>query len=225
MKNHIFFLMAIASSLSFFACTDAPEGENVEAGEAVENTSGAAADAINSYPVDTDASQIVWNASKVGGKHNGTIGISQGSLQINDGNIAGGEFIIDVNSITVLDLEGESKMKLEGHLRTGDFFEAETYPTGNFSITSVDAADTNDEGITHYINGNLTLKGAAKSVKLPAMVSMQDGRINATTLPFTINRTDWSINYGSGIIGTAKDKIIHDEVGLVINLVATAPAM
>jgi hypothetical protein len=54
------------------------------------------------------------------------------------------------------------------------------------------------------------------------MVSVQDGGVQAKTAAFTINRTEWGINYGSGIIGTAKDKIIHDEVGLNISLMATA---
>lgn len=220
MKNQLLILLLATASITFFACTNAPEGEKVETGEATETATDMSG--ANVYTVNTDASQIAWNASKVGGKHNGTIAISEGTLQVKENQLVGGEFIIDATSITVLDLEGEGKMKLEGHLSSGDFFEAGTYPTGNFVITSVEVAEGNEEGITHFVTGNLTLKGIAKSVKLPAMVTMQDGSIQAKTLPFIINRTEWGINYGSGVIGTAKDKIIHDEVGLSISLMATA---
>ena len=76
------------------------------------------------------------------------------------------------------------------------------------------------EDATHEIEGNLTLKGITKGVKIPAHISITEGKVSAVTPAFTINRTEWGINYKSGVIGTAADKIINDEVGLVINLVA-----
>jgi hypothetical protein len=38
------------------------------------------------------------------------------------------------------------------------------------------------------------------------------------TPSFTIDRTQWEVMYDAGILGTAKDDIISDEIGLQINL-------
>ena len=72
---------------------------------------------VDTYTVDTDASQLEWFASKVTGKHNGTVNIKSGSLEMTDGQLTGGSFEIDMPSITVTDLKGDMKGKLEGHLK------------------------------------------------------------------------------------------------------------
>lgn len=215
MKANLSLIALIILTGFFTACNQSPEGQNVEAGEAQEVTAAAG----NSFQVDPQASAINWTATKVTGQHNGTLQITSGSLTVNNGNVEGGSFTLDMNTITVLDLQGEDKAKLEGHLRSGDFFEAGQFPTGTFEITSVSPASGNPE-ITHQITGNLTLKGITKSVTLPANVIVTGEKVSAITPAFTINRTEWGINYNSGIINTAKDKIINDEIGLVINLTA-----
>ena len=65
------------------------------------------------------------------------------------------------------------------------------------------------------------MKDKVHSVTFDANINMGAGKVMAVTPSFTINRTNWGINYGSGIINTAKDKIINDEVAIVINLSAT----
>ena len=115
---------------------------------------------------------------------------------------------------------GEGKEDLEGHLKTGDFFETEKFPTGQFVITKV-APASGQPNVTHNITGNLTLKGVTKSVTFPANVIAAGNKISAVTPAFKINRTEWGIKYGSGLLGTPADKIIHDEIALVVNLQAT----
>lgn len=61
--------------------------------------------------------RIVWEAAKPTGNHNGTINTSGGQIFIKDGKISGGNFTIDMTSITVLDLEGDDKASLEAHLK------------------------------------------------------------------------------------------------------------
>lgn len=205
---------------STYSCSDAPEGKKVEAEGAKETAVTTSKAQV--YSVDTGASAINWTGTKPGGQHTGTIGLSSGNIAVVDGNITAGEFTIDMSSITNTDMAaGEGKEKLEGHLKTGDFFETEKYPTGKFEVTSVNPT-TDVEDATHTIEGNLTMKGTTKSVKVPANVAMADGKITAVTPAFTINRTEWGITFKSGVIGTVKDKSINDEIGLVINLVANA---
>lgn len=223
MKTALQFLL-VALIMGFtVACSNAPEGKKVEAEEAKETAEASQSAAV--YAVDTEASTINWVGSKPGGQHTGTIKLSSGNVAVVNGNITAGEFTIDMNSITNSDMAGsEGAAKLEGHLKTGDFFETEAHPTGKFEITKVSAAQ-GIEDATHEIEGNLTLKGITKGVKIPAHVAITEGKVSAVTPSFTINRTEWGVNFKSGVIGTAKDKAIHDEVGLVINLVAKADEM
>ena len=46
--------------------------------------------------------------------------------------------------------------------------------------------------------------------------------VKITTPEFTINRTEWGVNYNSGILGTVKDKLIADDVKLSITLVGNS---
>ena len=223
MKASVKILLFFCTIGFFAACNNAPAGEKVDAGEAVETppTETASSEAI-SYPVNTTSSIIEWTGSKLAGKqHNGTISLSDGELTVSEGEVVGGSFTLDMNSITDKDMEpGQGKEKLEGHLKSGDFFEVEKYPTGKFEIAEVSPVE-GQEGVTHNITGNLTLKGITKSVTIPAEINLSEATLEAKTPSFTIDRTEWDIKYNSGLLGTAKDKIINDEVALRVSLIAT----
>ena len=75
------------------------------------------------YALDTSKTTIEWVGKKIGGEHKGTIKTQSGSLTVQGDIITAGEVVIDMNSITVTDLEGEWKGKLEGHLKNADFFD------------------------------------------------------------------------------------------------------
>jgi polyisoprenoid-binding protein YceI len=219
MKN-IFGIFTLLLAVSLFtACKNTPKGEKVEAKEAMEETAVTAS--AMSYKVDTQASKIMWTGTKVTGQHMGTIALSEGALAVADGNISGGEFTIDFRTLAVTDLKpGEGKEDLEGHLKADDFFNVAQDSTGTFTITSVEAVSDKAD-ITHNITGNLTMKGITKSVTIPTNVAVMGDKITAQTTAFTIDRTQWGIVYKSGTLAaTAKNKIINDEIGLVITLVA-----
>ena len=221
MKNLIKFIFPVLVLGLVFACKSEPKGQKVESKEATGKAAAATA-AAEVYTVDTAKSGITWTGYKPTGQHQGKLSISKGSLSAKNGVIESGAFSLDMNSISVMDLEaGKGKEDLEGHLKAGDFFEVEKHPSGQFVITGV-AAVSGDANITHNITGDLTLKGVTKSVTLPANVAMVGNAISAATPAFKINRTDWGINFHSGVLGTAKDKLINDEIALVINLVANS---
>ena len=127
-----------------------------------------------------------------------------------------------MNSITNTDMkEGQGKEKLEGHLKAGDFFDVAKFPTGSFQITQVEPVK-GIANVTHNVTGNLTLKGVKKSVTIPATISVAGGKVTAVSPSFTIDRTEWGIQYGSGsIVGLAKDKVINDDITLVLELSAS----
>ncbi len=223
MKNYLFILMVIPFSL-LISCNNQPTSERVEATEpapAAENTS--ATETGTPYNIQTDQSIINWfGANKLTPKkHNGTLRLSQGTLSMNNGQIAGGSFVADMTSIANNDLAGtESEGKLVRHLKSADFFEVETYPTATFTITSVSpSADGKPD--TYQITGNMTIKGITKQITFPASVHAHDNSIHAQA-DFTIDRSQWNVQYGSesffpDLVG---DKIISNDIRLNLNIVA-----
>ena len=224
MKNSIKFMLALLVMGLISACGgNAPAGEQVEAEAPVETPAEPTAAEAAAYAVDLTNSVIEWKGTKpTGDFHTGIIKLSKGELSVKDGNLVGGSFELDMSSIENTDQEpGKGKEKLEGHLKSGDFFEVEKFPKGTFEIASVEAVE-GKEDVSHTITGNLTMKDITKSVTIPVKVEMAEGKIMAKTPSFTIDRTEWDIKFNSGLIGTIKDKIIDDQVGLTINLMASA---
>jgi len=213
-----FFAVALITT----ACKN-NSSEAVKTGSAKTTTEAPAAAAT--YAVNTSSSSINWTGSKpTGSQHFGTIKLSGGSLGVANGELVSGTFNIDMNSLENKDLEaGNGKEKLEGHLKSGDFFEVEKFPTGKFEITNVSKV-SGKEGITHRITGNLTLKGVTKSISFDSNVAIINNALTAVTPSFKINRTEWGINFNSGILGTVKDNLIDDDVALVISLTAAENA-
>ena len=214
MKNILFLSLA----LFLVACGGAPEGEKVEAQDAVETTE--AAPASVTMMVNTDASTINWVGAKfTGDQHTRTINISEGKLMAEGSDLVGGTFVIDMNTIKNTDLPEDKQGKLVGHLTSGDFFETEKYPKATFEITEVKAVEGKPDQ-THEITGNFTMKDVTKSITIPATITMGENGLSAKTPQFVIDRTAWNVMYGSTAAGVLKDKAIQNEIALQINLAA-----
>ncbi len=170
------------------------------------------------YTVKADQSVLAWTGHKVTGEHNGTIGIKDGSLIVNDGILSGGEFTIDMTTITDLDQEGQGKTKLEGHLKSDDFFGVATYPTANLKITKALAKGNGQYSIT----ADLTIKGITNPVTFDATIKTEAKQITATA-DIKVDRTLYNVRYGSGkFFDNLGDKAIYDEFDLKVKLVATS---
>lgn len=216
MKRYTLLVFAALFALSMAACKKAATAETGDA-----QTVGAADG--TQLPLNLQGSTVAWKGTKkMGDSHNGTISITEGYLVAGGGAISGGKFTIDMTSIKVLDLQGEMADKLAGHLRAGDFFLADSFPTAVFEISSVAAAAT--DSTTHNITGNLTLRGVTKSVTFPAKVTVgADGAVTAHAV-FAIDRTQWGVQYGSSLVEQAADKIINNEIEFTVDITSQAPA-
>src|SRR5690606_2927897 len=126
-----------------------------------------------SFKVNSDASKVVWKAEKVTGSHNGNVISKEGKLVMEAGKLIGGEFVIDMTSITCADLEGEYNQKLVGHLKSDDFFSVANFPTAKLVIKQAVHQGKND----YKIVGDLTIKGITKPVKFNATINEETGKI------------------------------------------------
>ena len=226
MRTNIKLFTIVFSVLVFAACSSGGQKTEASGAKEIENTSY-----DKSFMADLDKSVINWQGWKPTGNHVGTIKISSGKLTMQNEALAGGEFVIDMNSIVDLDLtDADMNAKLVGHLKSADFFETEKYPTATFVITGVAPIDgttidkekeKGDIIPTHAITGNLTMKDVTKSITFNAKIDVSENMIQASTNQFYIDRVDWNVQYGSKkIFAELKDNFINDEMGLVINLVA-----
>jgi len=154
--------------------------------------------------VDIAASVVLWKGFKPTGSHNGTVKLVSGIMTIENGDLASGEFVMDMKSIADADGSG----RLEGHLKSADFFDIEKYATSKFVITKV---EKNEAKLS--VTGDLTIKDVTKSITIPASISMVDGVTVFKSETFEVNRADYNVKYGSkSFFDNLKDKFINDKM-------------
>jgi len=164
-----------------------------------------------SFKADAASSTINWKGYKPTGSHEGTIVLQSGDLKM-DGDAITGSFIVDMT--TIKDADGSAK--LEGHLKSKDFFEIEVFTTSKFEITGTEMKD----GKLH-VTGNLTIKDVTKEITFPSAISKGDGMVTLTSETFQINRADYNIQYKSkSFFNNLKEKFINDEFDLQVSIVA-----
>ena len=175
------------------------------------------------YSLITEKSEIRWRGTKPAGEHYGTVDLKEGLLVLENDQISGGSFTIDLNTIVNEDLEGDMNSRLVGHLKSEDFFFTENYPEAIFEIVSVKdiSDDASDEEITttHEITGNLTMRGKTNSISFPAMIQAEDDRIKVKTNEFSIDRTKWGVNFKSKtVFAEFKDDFISDMMNIKLEV-------
>lgn len=222
MKNKVLNLVLIAGiTMGTVACKNDKQNA-VEVGEA-QDVATPTEEAVT-YEIDTTASTIKWRGTKPTGEHQGIIDIEAGSLTVTGEEINSGKVTIDMNSITVTDegLEEKKRTNLENHLKgtvegkETDFFNVKKYPTASFEITGMTEVDGKK-----MLQGNLTIKEETKNIQFPVKTSIADEEITLESETFTIDRTDWKVNYGSkSVFDNLGDNFISDDMELTINVKA-----
>lgn len=188
-------------------CTQAPKAPQAETSEAQTAPEAAIG---RTLIIAAPQSKVIAIGTKVTGRHEIAFPIKEGQITVGEGCLTGGRIVLDLTKLEVLDLQGELKTKLEGHLRSEDFFLTEQYPEGIFEITGCEKA----AGDTVLLSGNLTLRGQTKNIRFPAVLHLHDNDLHATA-SFNINRQEWGIAYK----GKADD-LIRDEVNISLDITA-----
>ena len=225
MKNIKVYLGMAVLGASISACNQAPEVDT-QSSAAVEVESNVSESTLN-YAVNTESSDIRWVGYKTFGEaeHKGKIMMSEGVVMIEGDNVVGGDFVIDMSTISNEDLpvEGDfNQAKLIGHLSSPDFFYVEKFPTAKFTISKVEPAPADHaQGITHTLSGNLEMRGITKNITVPATVEINDNTLNLVTPEFVIDRTQWEVEaLSTSISGLAKEHLVDDNIKLQIELTA-----
>ena len=171
---------------------------------------------VETATVNVEKSTIEWKAYKVTGKHNGQVQLKEANLKVKDGKLIGGEFTADMTSIEVLDLSGNMKSKLEGHLKSPDFFDISTHPTATFVTSKVKSSGEGEYEVT----GELTIKDITHPITFTAMM-VEKGGERTTSAVLKVDRSKYNVRYGSEtFFGDLGDNAIYDEFDLNIILVS-----
>jgi len=163
-------------------------------------------------------SDVHWWGYKIAkseaSSHDGTIAVKSGNVVLKGKEIVGGTFVLDMTSINATDVSGESQKRLNGHLKNGDFFEVEKFPTAIFKITSV--KKNNDKIYSRLVTGDLTVKGKTSSISFPAQITVKNGAAELVSNKFSFDRQKFDVTYKSKM----QDVFVKDEIDMTVKLTA-----
>ncbi|KFF21028.1 YceI family protein [Chryseobacterium sp. JM1] len=164
------------------------------------------------------ASDVHWWGYKVAkseaSSHDGTVKVKSGDMIMKGNDLVGGSFVLDMTSINATDLSGEYQQKLNGHLKNGDFFEVEKFPTASFKITTV--KKNSDKIYNSLVTGNLTVKGKTSAITFPAKISYSKGVVSLVSEKFSFDRQKFDVAYKS----TMQDVFVKDDIEMLVKVSA-----
>ncbi|HAK00322.1 MAG TPA: lipid-binding protein [Bacteroidales bacterium] len=215
------FVLIILSVFAIAAC--APRQANVaeliaqiEAGEIPADVTRAT--------IDPATSNIEWLGQKITGDgHYGTINVKSGEFFVFDGNILGGNVIVDMTTIKVVDItDSVPAAGLRGHLESDDFFSVASFPEAQIQMVRVEPIEGAAADAPNYkITGNLTIKGITHGIVFDARLDHTEGTI-AGFADFSFDRAKFDVRFASGsFFENLGDNLINDNINLKIRLAAS----
>lgn len=165
-----------------------------------------------SITADTSQSNIRWYGEELTGKtHFGNLSFKAAQIEVQDGVITGGNFIVDMSSLSVEDLSGGGKTKLEYHLRSNDFFSVDKNPEAKLKITQKAKVESG----VQKLYGELSIKG----IQHPIDLTMTFGDNNSALAQLTFDRSKYNVRFRSGsFFENLGDKLILDDIRLEVSL-------
>ena len=165
-----------------------------------------------SLTADTAQSNIRWYGEELTGKtHFGDLKFNSGQIEVQDGVITSGTFVVDMSSLSVKDLSGGGKARLEGHLKSDDFFSVDKHSQATLKITQ----KAKVEGDVQNLNGELTIK----DIQHPIDFTMTLGANNSAVAQLTFDRSKYNVRFRSGsFFENLGDKLILDDIKMEVSL-------
>ena len=205
MKAALAVALTLALALAAGGCDDPAKGKTkVTTSEAQPVT--AAHEGASTYAFDGTTSRVEWVGAKVTGKHDGGFKSFRGTVKLDPAAPEKGTVSVEIDTASLF----TDNDKLEGHLKSADFFDVEKHPKASFVSTSASKADGKWK-----ITGNLTLHGVTKSITFPADVRVGSASVDVDA-EFAINRKDFGIVYAG-----KPDDLIRDDVVIKLAIRAT----
>ena len=157
-------------------------------------------------------SYLRWYGEELTGKtHFGNLSFEKAQINLQDGVITSGNFLVNMTSLTVEDLSGGGKAKLTRHLKSDDFFSVEKHPEAILTITQKAKVENGVQSLV----GELTIKG----INHPVEFTMTLGENNSAKAQLTFDRSKYEVRFRSGsFFENLGDKLILDDIKLEAQL-------
>ena len=170
--------------------------------------------------MDLTKSSIKWIGKEITTKeHFGALKFSKAQLEFNGDVLTGGEFMVDMTTLDVQDLSGGGKQRLEGHLRSDDFFSVDKHQTSYLKITEVlppELSRIEADNNSFEVSGELTIKGITQ----PIVFTLKPVSYQSYVADLTFDRSDYNVRFRSGsFFENLGDKLILDDIKLEVTLV------
>ena len=213
-------LSIVIAGAMFTSCSSneqKAETGNAEKVEVVETNT------TETFNIVKEGSNVNWRASHLGGMQPrfGKIFVTNASFLVNNNQLTNASVDMDMSSLTVESFpEGSEQIaKLEGHLKSPDFFDISKHPYSKFELTNIESSTGDYNSI---ITGNLTIADIAKSITFRANVAVSETQVSIQSEDFTVDRSDWNLTYNAeGTEGVPVDYLIANDMGFTINIIIT----
>ena len=108
-----------------------------------------------------------------------------------------------------------TRLRLEGHLRSEDFFGVDKNQSSSIKI-----GESSTTGPKQEVTAELTIKGITK--EFPVMINLEpNGQMISISTVLEVDRTEYGIRYKSKKFDALLDNFIDDYFEIKTNLVAT----
>ncbi len=190
------------------------EGTHAEAGAATPQ---------GHYELDTETSIVRWTGRNLFNHHQGTLKLSSGHIEVENGVLQSARFTLDMNSIACEDLVDTAyNAMLIRHLRDDDFFAVDRFPAAEFICDRAEPLQSCTPGTPNYtLHGSMTLRGVTQPLSFPAVIAAADADHLTGQAQFELDRTQFGSHYGSGRLFAFLGKhVVNDNVHLHLKVQA-----
>ena len=169
------------------------------------------------YAVEISTSKLIWTGREVSTKqHNGTLNIKKGQIKISDKGLISGDIEIDMSTINTTDLQGRGKERLDGHLKSPDFFDVRKHPVAFLKFQGNEKHFS--DGKLKF-DGELTIKNISHPISFFSTIENVNGKLSARA-EVTFDRSLYSVRFGSGkFFDNLGDRLIYDEISIDVFIV------
>ena len=170
-----------------------------------------------SYDIINTESELKWIGKELStDTHTGTLALKKGKIDVNANGVIHGEIEIDMTTITVTDMQGKWGTKLEGHLKSPDFFDVEKYSSAFITFQSDENPIKNNQLI---LTGELTIKDITHPISFSTELLQTKPSLQAKT-SLSFDRSKYDVRFRSGnFFENLGDKLILDDIEIDVLLV------
>lgn len=155
--------------------------------------------------LDTSLSKLKWTGTEITSKtHYGSLIFKSGTITMENNKPVKGEFVVDMTTLKNEDVPEAYRGRLEGHLKSDDFFSVDKFPEAVLKINS--SSFLNSE--KYNLEGDLTVKGITHPISL-SITTMK----NKWIANLTFDRSKYDVRFRSGtFFENLGDKLIYDDI-------------